>query len=200
MPQNEMKTDSLRAQFSLEIYEGDGNVQKLSAVLFSVPKKRYRLELSTTMGIGVASLLWTDSLWKIVFPTEKTYLQGNGYMVGVLGNADIPLVNIHEIAGFFNDSFLPENYETLSVRDSSGLKITTGNDKLGNSFSFAKQGGKILWLIKKTEQVFFNLPEISVKKQDKDFLKIKIKKVKKDISWGQGIWKLPTPYGYQKLQ
>ena len=92
----QISTDSLRASFSMEFQNGEGSWQQFSAVLFSVPGKRYRIELSGPMGIGVASLLWTDSLWSIIFPTERSYLQGNGYLVGVIGSSDFPLVNIHQ--------------------------------------------------------------------------------------------------------
>ena len=53
-------------------------------MLFSVPGKRYRMELTGTLGIGVASLLWLPDGWQMVFPTEKMYMKGTGYMVGLL--------------------------------------------------------------------------------------------------------------------
>ena len=78
--------DSLRAKFQLNITQENGDVQEFDAVLFSVPGKRYRLELTGPLGIGVASMLWMESGWQMVFPTEKLYVKGNGYMVGLLND------------------------------------------------------------------------------------------------------------------
>ncbi|MBR2057861.1 MAG: hypothetical protein IJ982_02905, partial [Fibrobacter sp.] len=51
------KPDSLRAKMAITLVDQNGKEQNLEAVLFSVPGKRYRMELTGPMGIGVASLL-----------------------------------------------------------------------------------------------------------------------------------------------
>ena len=114
----EAPVDSLKALFSLTIYSPDGKTQDLDAVLFSVPNKRYRMELTGTLGIGVASLLWLEEGWQMVFPTEKLYMQGVGYMVGLLNDPSLPLVHIHQVAGLFEGHVVPEKVEEISVRDS----------------------------------------------------------------------------------
>ena len=51
--------DSLKAKFSIEVNDSVEGSHSLSGVLFAVPYKRYRMEFSGPMGIGVASVLWT---------------------------------------------------------------------------------------------------------------------------------------------
>ncbi|MCF0216917.1 MAG: hypothetical protein HUK21_10645 [Fibrobacteraceae bacterium] len=109
--------DSLRAKFSLTITQkknGSPTTQNLDAVIFSVPGKRYRMELTGPMGVGVASLLWQEDGWKITFPTEKTYMEGAGYMVGLLGDKSVPMVNIHQVADLFRGVLVPENAQEIS--------------------------------------------------------------------------------------
>ena len=57
--------DSLKAIFSLTIHSPDGKSHDLDAVLFSVPNKRYRMELTGSLGIGVASLRCLASVARI---------------------------------------------------------------------------------------------------------------------------------------
>lgn len=196
---NEAPQDSLRAKFKLEMPDGEGKLQKFDAVMFSVPGKRYRLELSGPMGIGVASMLWTDTLWTIVFPTEKKYLKGNGYMVGMLDQPEFPLVNVHQIAGFFEQKYLPEVFEELSVEDSLGVQVVNAKDAAGVQFRFARNGDKILWLERGTERAVFNWPEIRVLKNNAPYLNLYIKKVQNDVSFSGSTWRLPVPHGYGKL-
>lgn len=195
----QISTDSLRASFSMEFQNGEGSWQQFSAVLFSVPGKRYRIELSGPMGIGVASLLWTDSLWSIVFPTERSYLQGNGYLVGVIGSSDFPLVNIHQVASFFEQKILPDSYQEISVIDSASGKIIKALDGAGMNFSFYQKQEKVLWLEKGSERIWFRWPEILVQKNGNDYLKIKVKKVRQDVTWNASIWRLSIPVTYTKI-
>jgi hypothetical protein len=166
----EAPADSLKALFSLTIYSPDGKTQDLDAVLFSVPNKRYRMELTGTLGIGVASLLWLEEGWQMVFPTEKMYVKGAGYMVGLLNDPSLPLVHIHQVAGLFDGKVLPENLEEVSVRDSvvsgaglesagvdsanfdsaransSVVKIHEARDALTRRYTYAEKDGEVLWL------------------------------------------------------
>ena len=166
----EAPVDSLKALFSLTIYSPDGKTQDLDAVLFSVPNKRYRMELTGSLGIGIASLLWLEEGWQMVFPTEKMYVKGAGYMVGLLNDPSLPLVHIHQVAGLFDGRVVPENLEEISVRDSvipgAGLesagvdsanldsaransfvvKIHEARDALTRRYIYAEKDGEVLWL------------------------------------------------------
>lgn len=196
----EIAKDSLRAKFKLEMPDGKGKLQKFDAVMFSVPGKRYRLELSGPMGIGVASVLWTDTLWTIVFPTEKKFLKGNGYMVGMLDQPDFPLVNVHQIAAFFEQKFLPESFEEISSQDSAGIRIVSAKEESGMMFRFAESSEKkVLWLERGAEKAVFEWPRISVFKNGCPYLNLQVKKVEKDISFRGTTWRLPVPHGYEKL-
>ena len=62
----EAPVDSLKALFSLTIYSPDGKTQDLDAVLFSVPNKRYRMELTGTLGIGLESVILLCSLCAVL--------------------------------------------------------------------------------------------------------------------------------------
>ena len=108
--------DSLKAIFSLTIHSPDGKSHDLDAVLFSVPNKRYRMELTGSLGVGVASLLWLPERWQMVFPTEKMFMEGAGYMVGLFNDPSLPLVHIHQVAALFDGKVLPEKFEVKATR------------------------------------------------------------------------------------
>ncbi len=206
----EIPRDSLRAKFLLSLATNDGKMQELDAVLFSVPGKRYRMELTGPMGVGVASLLWTEEGWTITFPTEKLYMSGNGYMVGLLSERSLPLVNIHQIANIFDGILLPEKFEVVEERDG----VTYGRESSGLLFSFAKENEKVKWLARngrdgKQETLLFNEfrtfegvetpAEIAFQKDGKDFLKIRIKKVARKKPFSLGTWRLKVPQSYKPM-
>lgn len=213
--------DSLRAKFLLTLKDAEGNTQELDAVLFSVPGKRYRMELTGPMGIGVASLLWTEEGWTMTFPTEKLYVKGNGYMVGLLMDNTIPLVHIHQVAGLFNGVLLPEKYEVMddgvdipeNLMDSS-LQVTYAREATGKNFAFGKRGEEIAWLCRtgrdgKLETLKFQnfkefegktLPgEIVFERDGATFLKIKMKKVAHNKSFSLGTWRLNVPRSFTQV-
>jgi tetratricopeptide (TPR) repeat protein len=77
--------DSLRAKFVLTLVDTAGKTQELDAVLFSVPGKRYRMELTGPMGVGVASLLWTESGWDIdILHYKANTLECMGYRTSAI--------------------------------------------------------------------------------------------------------------------
>lgn len=199
--------DSLRAKFLLTIVDKDGKPQELDAVLFSVPGKRYRMELTGPLGIGVASMLWTEEGWTMTFPTEKLYMKGAGYMVGLLNDPSMPLVHIHQVADLFNGKLVPENYETLS--DSAG--IVNAKEPSGRTFSFEKREGHVQWLsrmgrdgspeiLRFTEFKAFEGVEtpsqIVFEKGGKRYLEIKIKKVTRNKAFSGGTWRLNVPKSF----
>ena len=191
----ETPADSLKAIFSLTIYSPDGKLQDLDAVLFSVPGKRYRMELTGSLGIGA------------------------GYMVGLLNDPSLPLVHIHQVAGLFEGRVIPEGLEEISVRDSvisdsSVVKIHEARDVLTRHYTYAEKDGKILWLETlgrdgKTETL--NIEEykeftgiktpskISFVRESERFLELRVKRVSRGKSFGSGTWRLNIPRTYQRI-
>lgn len=206
--------DSLRAKFQLTLTVEDGKTQELDAVLFSVPGKRYRLELTGPLGIGVASLLWQESGWQMVFPTEKLYLKGNGYMVGLLMDNTLPLVHIHQVAALFEGKLLPEKFEVTSTQDSAGYKVIRGKENSGRLFTYGEKEGSIAWLARpgrdKGEEVLkfseyksfenVNMPShITFEQGGKEFLDIRIKKITHGKPFSGGTWRLNIPNTYKPV-
>jgi len=202
--------DSLRAKFKLTIVQNDGE-QNLDAVLFSVPGKRYRMELMGPMGIGVASMLWTEEGWTMTFPTEKLYVKGAGYMVGLLNDRSLPLVHIHQVAAIFEGKLLPEKFE---VKDSVG-GVVNAVDGTGRSFTYEIADSLVKYLTYvgrdgKSETLRFSnfhefegnvLPEnIVFERGEKRFLEIKIKKVTHGKSFSNGTWKLNVPRSFKAVE
>ena len=203
--------DSLRAKFLLTIVQADDKEQSLDAVLFSVPGKRYRMELTGPMGIGVASLLWTEESWLMTFPMEKLYVKGAGYMVGLLNDNTLPLVHIHQVAALFEGKLLPEKYERL---DSTG-SVVKAVDGAGRKFSYEVKDSHVVRLSYDgrnglTETLRFSnfrefegrtVPEIIVFEQgDRKFLEIKIKKVNHNKPFSGGTWKLNVPRSFTPVE
>ncbi|SMP53225.1 hypothetical protein [Fibrobacter sp. UWB10] len=211
----EAPRDSLRAKFLLTIYE-EGKTQELDAVIFSVPGKRYRMELTGPLGIGVASLLWKEEGWQMTFPTEKLYMKGVGYMVGLLNSDAIPMVHIHQVADIFDGRLLPEGYKEVEPpEDSTRMEgVTYAREKIGRLFRFAKEGGHVAWLSRmgrggKTETIHFNdfkqfegvdtPSRIEFDLDGEKFLEIKIKKIARNKSFSSGTWRLNIPKSFKRV-
>ena len=217
----ETPRDSLRAKFLLTIYQQDSATQEIKtqefdAVLFSVPGKRYRMELTGPLGIGVASLLWQEEGWQMTFPTEKLYMKGVGYMVGLLNSDAIPMVHIHQVADIFDGRLLPEGYEEVDPpEDSTCVEgVTYAREKMGRLFRFAKEGGHVAWLSRKgrggkTETIHFNefkqfegveTPSNIIFELDgAKFLEIKIKKIARKKTFSSGTWRLNIPKSFKRV-
>lgn len=211
----EAPRDSLRAKFLLTIYE-EGKTQELDAVIFSVPGKRYRMELTGPLGIGVASLLWKEEGWQMTFPTEKLYMKGVGYMVGLLNSDAIPMVHIHQVADIFDGRLLPEGYEEVEPpEDSTRMEgVIYAREKIGRLFRFAKEGEHVAWLSRmgrggKTETIHFNdfkqfegvdtPSRIEFDLDGEKFLEIKIKKIARNKSFSSGTWRLNIPKSFKRV-
>ena len=208
------KLDSLRAKMAITLVDENGKEQNLDAVLFSVPRLRYRMEFTGPMGIGVASMLWTEEGWTMVFPTEKLYMKGRGYMVGLFNAANIPMVNIHQIAGFFDGEYMPEGTKPVSERDSAGLKLVEADDAMGIRLTYAVRDGQVEWISKKgrdgkPEVLKFldyrqfegkTLAEKIVFERDgKMFLTMRLKKVTHGKPFSLGTWRLKVPASYKPV-
>lgn len=206
--------DSLRAKFVLTVVGDDGKMQDLDAVLFSVPGERYRLELTGALGIGIASLLWTKESWQVSFPTEKLYVKGQGYMVGLMSNNTLPMVHIHQVADLFDGILLPEKFEEKSSRDSAGMRIVDAAEPNGRLFKFASADGKTRWLSRvgrdgKEERLRFeNFKEmggveipsrITFEKDGEFFLSIVVKKVARKKEFSSGVWRLNIPKSFKPI-
>ena len=213
--EKETPRDSLRAKFLLTIYE-EGKTQELDAVLFSVPGKRYRMELTGPLGIGVASLLWQEEGWQMTFPTEKLYMKGVGYMVGLLNNDALPMVHIHQVADIFDGRLLPESYEEVAPpEDSTKVEgAVYAREKMGRSFHFVKDGDHVSWLSRagrggKTEVIrYYDFKEfegvetpsrIEFELDGAKFLEIRIKKVARNKSFSSGTWRLNIPKSFKRV-
>lgn len=212
--------DSLRAKFLLTMVDNEGKAQELDAVLFSVPGKRYRMELTGPMGVGVASMLWQEEGWTITFPTEKLYMQGRGYMIGLLTDNSLPLVHIHQVAALFEGKLLPENFDLVESDEESpealndGEKVFFGKEKTGRSFAFAKKDSNVVWLSRmgrdgKRETLRFSEyktfegvetpSQIVFQRNGKDYLKIRIKKVTHNKPFSLGTWRLNVPRSFSPV-
>jgi len=120
--------DSARVKAVVLVSQEDVK-EKLSAVLFAVPNERYRLELSGTFGLSAASILWKKDGWKVVFPQNERYMEGEGNCVSIPGYGN---VDIHKFATLFlgrrvdaldcNGSIL-----TLEYNENSALVLLGGD-------------------------------------------------------------------------
>ena len=205
----EVATDSLRAKMAMTLVDAGGKTQKLAAVLLSVPGKRYRMEMTGPMGIGVASMLWKEEGWTMVFPTEKLYMEGRGYMVGLFGEPSIPMV-----AGFFDGDYVPSGVKVEQERDSLGMKIVDAVDQFGTHLSYALAEGQVQWISHtgrddKPEVLRFmgyrqfegkTLAEKIVFERDGNmFLEMRLKKVTHGKPFSPGTWRLNVPKSYKPV-
>jgi len=89
--------DSAKVKAMISVSQNDKK-EKLSTVLFAVPNERYRIELSGTLGLSAASVLWKQGEWKIIFPQDERYVKGEGNCISIpiYGNVDI-----HKFAALF---------------------------------------------------------------------------------------------------
>ena len=218
----EAPRDSLRAKFQLTIIQ-DSSTQELDAVLFSVPGKRYRMELTGPLGIGVASLLWQQEGWQMTFPTEKLYIKGEGYMVGLLNSDALPMVHIHQVADIVDGRLLPEGFEEEAPPDDSTRieGVVYAREKTGRKFTLGREPvegtpGKshVVWLSRmgvggKTETIrFYDFKEfegvetpsrIVFELDGAKFLEIRIKKIARNKSFSSGTWRLNIPRSFKKV-
>lgn len=201
--------DSLKAKFSIEVNDSVEGSHSLSGVLFAVPYKRYRMEFSGPMGIGVASVLWSDTGWTLMVSTQKTYAVGKGYVLG--GFAGIPVFDIHQIAAFFWGVTLPHGGTIDSTLDSLENQKIYGTNAFGMPFVATRNAdGRIVELSQGPERLEFvdyaefgtlvAPAETRAYREGRNVLSIRIKKVQTDAEWGSGTWRLPVPENYQLLK
>jgi len=125
--------DSAKVKALIYVSQGSVN-EKLSAVLFAVPSEKYRLELSGTLGLSAASILWKRDGWKVVFSQNERYMEGNGdcVFIPVYGGVDIHKFSLlffgQKINSLNCDNSNPSNLE-LEYKDNSVLAFF-GKDSL----------------------------------------------------------------------
>lgn len=163
----EVVPDSLRAKLLLRVPTPDSSEEELSAVLWAVPQQRYRLEISGTLGVQVASLLWLPHQWLALFPTESRFVQGKGEVVRLPGLV-MPAIPVHRLLRFVWD---PDCVAEERFQSSQGaewdLRFQYGHDSLR-----VTQGGR--WL-----------------------MSLAVVQRKPQMEWGAGVWKLKKPDHYQ---
>ena len=203
--------DSLKAKASFEATNRDGSKEKLTGVIFGVPGQRYRLELSGTMGVGVASLLWNHGQWTLVFPTEEKYLKGNGERITVPGTV-LSDINVHLLAGLFWGNLLPFPKEDAVIKNQG--KWLEWEPRIGMLYRAVV--GEKGW-VKSVETIENGKAQVRVDYGDpqsisgrwlpkwarfsrggKQFLEVSFKDMDEKASWGSGVWKLPVPKNYRQ--
>jgi len=108
--------DSAKVKAVISVSQGSVH-EKLSAVMFAIPNEKYRLELSGTLGLSAASILWKSDGWKIVFSQNERYMEGEGdcVFIPIYGG-----VNIHK----FSLLFFGQKINSLNCNDSNPSKLT----------------------------------------------------------------------------
>ena len=203
--------DSLKAKATFISIAPDGSEEKLSGVLFAVPGKRYRLELSASL-VGAATLLWQEEAWTLLLPTEEKYLRGKGYEIRMAGTL-LTGIDVRQMAGLFWGQLLPLDYQAaekralpeggfeLSWEPSIGVRYLAQLDAKGWVKTVEKiQAGKPVMAVRygeASEQEGLALPAYAVFSRDsQDFLKVEVKSVDTRAKWGSGVWRLAVPGDY----
>ena len=125
--------DSAKVKAVIAVSQGSVK-EKLSAVLFAVPNEKYRLELSGTLGLSAASILWKRDGWRIVFSQNERYMEGEGdcVFIPIYGGVDIHKFSLlffgQKINSLNCDNSKPSNL-TLEYSDNSVLAFF-GKDSL----------------------------------------------------------------------
>ena len=196
-------TDSLKAKFKLTLYDKAGKEQE-----FKDRNGRVGVDVRVlALQIGVASVLWQEEGWQVVFPTEKMYVKGAGYMVGIFSDNTIPMVHIHQVASIFEGKLLPEGYKDLGDGKAA--------EPSGREFSYGREGGDVAWISRtgrdgKPEVTRFDgFKEFEGKKVPahvvferggRKYLEIQVKTVKHGQPFSLGVWRLNIPKTYKRIE
>ena len=160
--------DSAKVKAVVSVSRGDAK-EKLSAVLFAVPNKKYRFELSGTFGLSAASILWKEESWKIVMPHNERYMEGTGncIFVPIYGGVDI-----HKFAALF----LGQRVNSLDCNDSYPQDL-----KLEYEGNFA------------------SVTTDTVETDNFPSLQLEIKSIDQKAEWKSGVWNLNVPENYVRI-
>jgi hypothetical protein len=196
--------DSLRAKIRFTFPSKEGSEDELSAVLFAVPGKRYRLEFTGPLGIQVASMLWKPEGWLALVHPEERYVRGVGDTLQIPG-VRMPAIPIHRLLAFswgevvppggdsaftvsdsgriFREWTTPEGTPVQSVADSATGRLLALNILGGNT-------GENIWLEYSGETV-------RIIQAGRWILGMEVQSRKPGATWGQGVWKLVIPQGWK---
>ena len=160
--------DSAKVKAVVSVSRGDAK-EKLSAVLFAVPNKKYRLELSGTFGLSAASILWKEEGWKVVMQQNERYMEGTGncIFVPIYGGVDI-----HKFAALF----FGQRVNSLDCNDSFPQNL-----KLEYEGNFA------------------SVTTDTVETDNYPSLQLEIKSIDKKAEWKSGVWNLNVPENYVRI-
>jgi len=126
--------DSAKIKAVISVSQGGNVNERLSAVLFAIPNEKYRLELSGTLGLSAASILWKQDGWRIVFSQNERYMEGDGdcVFIPVYGGVDIHKFSLlffgKKVNSLNCDDSNPSNL-VLEYKDNSALAFF-GKDSL----------------------------------------------------------------------
>lgn len=205
--------DSLRAKMLFTALLPSGAREDVSVVIFSVPQKRYRMEMSGLMGVAVASLLWQEGEWTLVLPREEAYLQGTGDLLPLPGTG-LPPMDIPLLGGILGGRLLPPGHaqgeswvhDTLRVlrwpRAQGGFWRAELGLRSGAPLRLVHEGG--------SDEIHYSnysrfgeqvLPaQVEVMRDGRPVLQMQMRELRTDASWGNGIWRLRVPSEFRKLQ
>jgi hypothetical protein len=198
--------DSVKCKLRFSFPDQAGETKELSAMLFAVPAKRYRLEFNGPMGIQVASMLWNPTGWILLIPSEERGILGVGDTVRIPG-AVLPAIPIHQMLSFAWGVVLPPGgdsatsvpYQSHVLRSwvtPQGQSVRSEEDPqtrriLAVTFAADDPANEIRMVYKDDEVRIFQAARW--------VLTVQILNRKPNASWGKGIWNLKIPEGW-KLQ
>lgn len=207
-----MAPDSLKAKATFTAIAYNGDQEKLSAVIFAAPAQRYRLELTGSLGVGAASLLWQKSGWTLLFPTEDQYLQGTGAEIRIPGTV-LSGIDVHGLAGIFWGELLPAGFENSVPKVQGDLRVMEWEPRIGLLYRAVLRSDGWVVSVERREDgrapllVRYGEPQelaglvvpvsATFSRAGKDFLAVTIKSVDTQATWAAGVWRLPVPKSYQ---
>jgi len=215
LPTATPKLDSLRAKIVFSVPK-DGASEDISGVLFAVPNKRYRLELTGPLGMQLASMLWKDSKWTVLVPSEERYTQGSGNIV-VIPGLMLPDLSVHRLLSFVWSDVLPKGSDTAKALVVNGREYRSWDfadslhadtlhvDTLHLGAEFDLVSHRLLALT-----VFSTIPEnnirleysndaVKISRAGKWLMTLLVTERKPTATWGAGVWKMTVPADWKRF-
>ncbi len=138
--------DSLKVRLNLNIASAVES-QSLSAVLLTVPKEKYRVEIRALMGISVASLIGDYKDWTVLIPSEEVLIKGKGPIVHLPINPPMKLP-MKRLLSWMWGEYLPSGWR-LSKKTRNNNEEMTFEYKCESATCkvqvFDGEGGYIRW-------------------------------------------------------
>lgn len=203
---NYARPDSVRAKLILIIPRPDSSVSEVDGVLWAVPEKSYRLELSGPMGIQVASLLWKPEAWTALAYLQERYVVGQGPVLTLPG-VPMPDISIHRLFSFAwgetipdgSDTAKPFLFQNLRMREwktSDGLQVRSessdATDKLQALVVRGVSPDQDL-------RLEYHADTVRISRAGTWLLSLCITERKPNVKWSAGIGKLTIPEGWKAV-